>query len=114
MCIGISQILVMVELAIRIEQSMQSECEMRATKGNTYEIWILISRTVSIIIISALVIGWSSTYFLVFDTTSSSYSVTRQVDFMERVGPLIGDSFLILTFPLFLSIGAVIWRLKVR
>ena len=116
LCVGISQILVMVELTIRIEQSMQSRCEIRTGSRDVYDTWVIVSRTISVVIISTLMIGWTLCYFIIFnkfeiDNKSPSQ---EEIDFMLNTGPLVGHIFLIMTFPLFLSITAVIWRLRVR
>ena len=93
---------------------MQSRSEIRTGKRDVYDKWVFVSRTISVLIISTLVIGWTLTYFFIFNDFESKSPSQFEIDFMLHIGPLVGNTFLAMTVPLFMSILAVIWRLRVR
>ena len=93
---------------------MQARGESRTGSRDVYDIWVIVVRIISILITSALVIGWTLSYFFIFRGFKNKNPSQEEIDFMLHIGPLIGNTFLLMTIPLFLSIIAVIWRLRVR
>ena len=93
---------------------MQARNEIKTSSRDVYDIWVIIVRICSVLIVSALVIGWTLSYFLIFKGFENNNPSQQEIDFMFHIGPLIGNTFLLITIPLVLSIFAVIWRLRVR
>ena len=109
MCIAFSQILVMVELTIRVEQS---QINMTEKKYKCYSLLLTFFRvTISLICIFVLTY-WFISCIVENARLENTYDIilARQ-EHITKVFDVFGYGFMILTIILFASIGILIWRL---
>ena len=110
-CIGLSQILVMVELSIRIQQSIENV----RYKQERLEKLIIVSRVIVCLLIAFIIIGWSVTCLVYYSRYKDDDDyLNSKLALVDLMGPINGDNFLVLTILLFASISLVIWKLKVK
>ena len=94
---------------------MLSKCETRTKKRDSYDTGVSAARWIAAIVVVGIMAGWTISYFFFVVGGFKRQSSPEQIsDFMSHIGVIVGNTFLTLTILLFMSITAVIWRLRVR